>query len=228
MIFDDSFFQLTGGKGPDSGKTAQWTSIDKNKDKEDSNAESTNATVSKDEPAKQEEPIPPGPADLTNVVPGEKWSSEYGNPDFDYVIESDLVIPSVKPKKNEASKPIILAIDDDFASLDLMKIYFARGYEYVPFSGPREAIFYLNENLPDVIFLDCFIHTIKAARVVDIIHSYSELKNVPIYYLCDDYEKSAMENKLPEGVLGIIERPVSRKAIQEVLDKHFPKDAEEK
>lgn len=149
--------------------------------------------------------------------------NEYSNTTGNYFIESDIIIPKIQPAKAESSTPLILVIDDDFETLDLLKIYFARGYEYVPFSGPREAIFYLNEHIPNLILLDCYIHTIKAARVVDIIRSYSDLKEVPIIYLCDDYERGAIESKLPEGVSGVLQRPVSRGDLQAILDKFFPK-----
>lgn len=257
MVFDDSFFQLTGGKDIDGNNTGKktdkkdkdsnlfgdWLSLDDDDTEtgesasSDSSVEASSSNmnpfaspddnVSLDFSSTEEDTPKESSSSLVIpelTPPGEKWSSEYGNPDQDYVIESDLVVPTIKPIKKEESKPCILVIDDDFDTLDLLKIYFARGYEYVSFSGPREAIFYLNEHIPDLILLDCYIHTIKAARVVDIIHSYKEIQEVPIYYLCEEYERGAIETKLPDGVAGIIERPVSRKSIQEMLDTVFPKD----
>ena len=196
MEFDDSFFQLTSASG------------DKTKPK-------PAAPVASEAPSD----VPAIYEGNTGVV-----LNEYSNTTGNYFIESDIIIPKINPTRAEASAPLILVIDDDFETLDLLKIYFARGYEYVPFSGPREAIFYLNEHIPNLIFLDCYIHTIKAARVVDIIRSYSDLKNVPIIYLCEDYERGAIESKLPEGVSGVLQRPISRGDLQNVLDKFFPKN----
>lgn len=251
MVFDDSFFQLTGDKDKSSsGSFLDWSSsdedeevveqqeLDSNEVKEPKPADVSAdiATVVEDENTIQEEVSSDNDKTDSSVIAGsisaedisnysnytgDKWSSEYGNPDYDYVIESDIVMPSIKPQRSEATTPLVLVIDDDFNTLDLMKIYFARGYEYVSFSGPREAIFFLNERIPDLIFLDCYIHTIKAARVVDIIHSYKELEDVPIIYLCEDYEYGAIYSKLPAGVKGLVKRPVSRKDIQSILDKYF-------
>jgi len=153
----------------------------------------------------------------------DKWSSELGNPEQDYVIESDLKVPEIHPTKNEDQNPCIVVIDDDFDTLDLLKIYLSRGFEYVSFSGPREAIFYFNGHLPDLIILDSGIHTIKAPKVIDIIRSYKYLENVPIIYTCDESEKAFVMQDLPEQVSGVITRPVSRANLQYILDKFLQK-----
>lgn len=154
-------------------------------------------------------------------------SSYYSNDreNFDGVVE--MIVPPTKPKKNTAEKPMIVVIDDDFPTIDLMKIYLQREYEYVPFDNAREAIFYLNKCVPDLIFLDCYISIVKSKKVIEIIRSYPEFDNVPIYLLAEPDEIGAMNAKLEKegnlGISGIITRPVARGALQEVLDKVFPK-----
>lgn len=133
----------------------------------------------------------------------------------------DLVSPIIKPKKSEDGSKTVLVIDDDFATLDLMKIYLQREYKYVSFDNPKDAIFWLNGNVPDLIFIDCYLTMISTRRVIDIIKTYAELKEVPIYYLGEPDEVGAISSKLPEGVLGIISRPVARGDLQAILDKSF-------
>lgn len=195
MIFDESFFQLTGGK------------LNHEDEEEISLDDLDELLVTAEENAKHK---------------SDESEDPFNTSSRDYVIESDLVVPTIKRVKVERERPVVLVIDDDFDMLDLLKIYLMRDYEYKPFSGPKEAIFYLNENVPDLIFIDCYIHSIKAARVVDIIHSYKEIAEVPIYYICEEYERGAIERKLPEGVNGIIERPIARGKLQEILDVVFP------
>ena len=67
-----------------------------------------------------------------------------------------IVTPKLGPKKSSA-RPIIVVIDDDYATLDLLKIYLQRDYECATFSNPKEAIFYLNSNIPDAIYIDCYM-----------------------------------------------------------------------
>lgn len=236
MVFDDSFFQVAKGKStaqPTEYKPFSSFNIDLDSEESDNAEEASTQDVSEEAPVEEttsseqsdsstsaEEATPaastPQMADLTSI-PSTIWSSEYGNPDQDYVIESDIVVPCISAKKEEI--PSIVVIDDDFDTLDLLKIYLARGYEYSPFHGPREAIFYLNEHIPDLILLDSNIHTIKATKVIEIIRSYKDLKDTPIVYTCDESEKQFVMENLPEEVCGLISRPVSRGNLQYILDK---------
>ena len=52
---------------------------------------------------------------------------------------------------------------------------------------------------------------------------------MPIVYLAEPSEKAAIENKLPEGVVDIIPRPVKRADLQRMLDEYIkePDPAEE-
>lgn len=234
MVFDDNFFQLTNGKSatspaeykPFSSVSGEINSGELSEEENSENkAENKSETSDIDKSADINASVSPfsSPvADLTDI-PSEKWSSEYGNPNQDYVIESDIIVPNIAPVKEENSIPLVVAIDDDFDTLDLLKIYFARGYEFVPFHGPREAIFYLNEHIPSLILLDSNIHTIKAPKVIDIIRSYKQLAEVPIIFTCDESEKNHVMESLPEQVAGVLSRPISRGNLQYILDKFITK-----
>jgi len=144
----------------------------------------------------------------------ESGDSEMFTPD-------DIVVPDVKPRKAQRAKKLVVVIDDDFSTLDLMKIYLQRDYEYVPFDNPKNAIFYLNSNIPDLIFVDCYLNVMKTKRVVEIIRTYKELSNIPIIYLAEPSEEAAISDKLPEGVRDIISRPVKRADLQRILDTYI-------
>ena len=106
-----------------------------------------------------------------------------------------------------------------------MKIYLQREYEYVAFGNPKEAIFYLNKRVPDLIFLDCYMSVINSKRVLEILRSYSEFENVPIYLLAEPDELGAMNAKIEKegylGISGMVTRPVARGELQKILDKEF-------
>lgn len=152
-----------------------------------------------------------------------EYYSKKSKEDFDDVVE--MIVPPTKPVKSESEKPLIVLIDDDFPTIDLMKIYLQRGYEYVAFDNPREAIFYLNKHVPDLIFLDCYMSVIKAKQIVDIVRSYPEFTSVPIYLLAEPDEIGAMSAKIEKegynNISGIITRPVARGELQAILDVEF-------
>ena len=157
------------------------------------------------------------------------YKCPYGAPDSTMFATDHMLVPDVKPKKAATGRHTIVIVDDDFSTLDLMKIYLQRDYDVELFDNPKNAIFYLNSTVPDVIFIDCYLNVMSTRRVLDIVRSYKELVDVPIVYLAEPSEKAAIENKLPEGVVDIIPRPVKRADLQRMLDEYIkePDPAEE-
>ena len=167
---------------------------------------------------------------LSNLVDGTSGStsgyssgpaSPYGAPDSTMFATDHMLVPDVKPKKAATGRHTIVIVDDDISTLDLMKIYLQRDYDVELFDNPKNAIFYLNSTVPDVIFIDCYLNVMSTRRVLDIVRSYKELVDVPIVYLAEPSEKAAIENKLPEGVVDIIPRPVKRADLQRMLDEYI-------
>jgi len=158
------------------------------------------------------------PLQLEEVESTGKKPIEYITSDKDYVIESDLVIPTVEMVK-KTEKPLIVVVDDDFDTLDLMKIFLSRDYEYEGFSGPREAVFYLNTHNPALVMIDCKIHTMKASSFASIVRSGQGNENVPIVYTGTEEELSRVDkDMLPDYIKGFLMRPVARGQLQEILD----------
>lgn len=145
---------------------------------------------------------------------------------------TQMIMPSTKPKTVRSQKPQIVVIDDDFATLDLMKIYLQREYDFISFDNPKEAIFYLNKHIPSMIFLDCYITMIRCKKVIEILRSYPEYEKVPIYLLVEPDEKGAMEAKVEKGEMpkaaGFLTRPVARGELQKTLDEVFKDNKDKK
>lgn len=197
MGFNDDILKLTGGKG--------FKGIDAKGDKVDVEKTATLGETGKKSP---------------DTSSSDKWSSELGNPDYDYVIESDLVTPVLKAVKDENAKPLIVVVDDDFETLDLIEIYLKRDYTYEGFSGPREAVFYLNQHHPEIVFIDCKIHTMKAMTFVEIIRKIAGNEDVQFVLIGTEEELELFDlDYLPNYVIGTISKPIARGKLQYFIDK---------
>ena len=165
------------------------------------------------------------PANSGNSSQG--YTPEYGgNPDSTMFTTDTMIVPDIKPKRSSGGRKNIVIIDDDFSTLDLMKIYLQRDYDVETFDNPKNAIFFLNGTVPDMIFIDCYLDIMSTKRVLEIIRTYKELVNTPIIYLAEPSEQAAIENKLPEEVSDIISRPVKRVDLQRMLDTYIKEDEE--
>ncbi len=154
-------------------------------------------------------------------------ASPYGAVDSTMFKDDDIVYPDIKPKKAAGQRRKVVVIDDDFSTLDLLKIYLQRDYDVEVFDNPKNAIFYLNGVIPDLIFLDCYLNVMSTKKVLEIIRTYRELADVPIIYLAEPSEQAAIESKLPDGVVDIISRPVSRMDMQRMLDSYIRPEEED-
>ena len=155
------------------------------------------------------------------------YSAEYGgNPDSTMFTTDQMVAPDIKPRKAVGEKRTIVIIDDDFSTLDLMKIYLQRDYTVELFDNPKNAIYFLNGTIPDLIFIDCYLDIMSTKRVLEIITAYKELAGIPIIYLAEPSEQSAIQSKLPECVVDIISRPVKRADLQRILDSYIKEEPE--
>lgn len=141
------------------------------------------------------------------------------HPNEVFSTDDGLETPVIKPVRSENGKPTVVVIDDDYSVLDIMKIYLSRDYECAVFSDPREAIFYMNTHLPDIIFLDCYMTLMDTKRIISIVRSYKEMENVPIYFMVYEEERYVFEHKKDTGAAGIITRPIARGDLQEILDR---------
>ena len=141
------------------------------------------------------------------------------NPNELFSPDDGLETPDIRPVRSESGKSTIVVIDDDYATLDIMKIYLSRDYECAVFSDPKEAIFFMNTHLPDIIFLDCYMTVMNTKKIMSIIRSYKEMEKVPIYFMVYEEERYVFEHKSDTGAAGLITRPVARGDLQKILDK---------
>lgn len=224
MTFDDDFIQLTGikdkaGSDKDTDKKSKEKLPEKKPEVQQEIEQETEQKTQSEEPEESKAERNSFIQDiLSGVSTQNKWASEYGNPDGDYVIESDLVTPVIKPVKAVDEKPLIVVVDDDFETLDLLEIYLKRNYRYQGFSGPKEAVFFLNQNIPDLVLVDCKIHTMKAITFAEIVRTGAG--DIPFVFTGDEYELEQLEKTLlPDYVIGTIRRPVARGDLQDLIDK---------
>lgn len=149
---------------------------------------------------------------------GDKAERPY-NPNEDFVPDDGLETPDIKPVRSQDGRNTIVVIDDDYQTLDIMKIYLSRDYECATFSDPKEAIFYMNTHLPDIIFIDSYMTVMSAKKLISIIRLYKEMEKVPIYFMVYEEERGVFEHRKDLDVEGIITRPIARGDLQKILDK---------
>ena len=114
--------------------------------------------------------------------------------------------------------PTALVIDDNRTMadslaqiLDLLEVQAEVAY------GARTGMIMLQQNIPDVIFLDVNMPGVDGFEVMAYFRRLPQLKNVPVIIITsDDQPETALKAKIT-GVLSLIVKPVSVESIENAL-----------
>lgn len=160
-------------------------------------------------------------ANIINEQPNQPLAEIVDESDFTEAFDEDMIVPDIRPHRPDSDKKIICVVDDDFSTIDLMKIYLQRDYECVTFDDPKNAVFYLNRTVPDLIFIDSYLGVVPTKTFISIVRTYEEMKDIPLVYICDASEEGVLRSRMPKDMAGYITRPIARGDLQSILDRIF-------
>ncbi len=119
----------------------------------------------------------------------------------------------------DGRRPLVLAIDDDPESIEVIQGYLGRdGFQvYAAFSG-REGLLRAHELKPSVITLDVFMPGMDGWGVLEALKSDPDLKHVPVIIL-----SMAEHGSIPKdlGAFASLNKPVSRRTLLSVVQSAY-------
>lgn len=118
----------------------------------------------------------------------------------------------MKPKAKR-----ILIVDDSNTNVILLEAILSnRGYEIIKTSSVREAMPYLEHNLPDLILLDLLMPKVSGYKFLEDIRKNKHTKNIPVMIVTAVTEKESKIKTQKLGIIDYIEKPIN---IQELITK---------
>lgn len=85
--------------------------------------------------------------------------------------------------------------------------------------GARAAIIYLNENSPDVVFMDLNMPGLGGMDVISYMQREPRLAGVPVIVVTSDDQPQTAERARALGVRDLLVKPVQCESIEAVLHK---------
>ena len=120
----------------------------------------------------------------------------------------------LQKRKNNAH---ILMIDDDETCRKLAKDIFSQEYEVYSVASAEEAFTVLERDVPDLILIDAYLPETNGFEVFYLLQKNERLKEIPVIFLTDDYDRDAQVQGFRAGVQDFITKPlVSEIALQRV------------
>ena len=117
----------------------------------------------------------------------------------------------------------ILVIDDDLNMLKTLRYYLQDAYKVTVANSGKVAVDFLLKYTPDLILLDYMMPMYNGAAVLEIIKSREATKNIPVYFLTGQTDKSTVMECLSLKPAGYIVKPVAKDALLEKMAKAFAK-----
>ncbi len=114
--------------------------------------------------------------------------------------------------------PTALVVDDNRTMADgLVQILDLLGVQAEAAYGARTGMIMLQQNIPDVIFLDVNMPGVDGFEVMAYFRRLPQLKDVPVIIITsDDQPETALKAKTT-GVLSLIVKPASVESIENAL-----------
>lgn len=127
-------------------------------------------------------------------------------------------------QSNEVSgRKHILIIDDDLNTLKTMRYYLQDAYKVTVVNSGKVAVDFLLKYTPDLILLDYMMPMFNGAAVLKIIKSREATKDIPVYFLTGQTDRSTVMECLSLKPAGYIIKPVAKDALLDKMAKAFAK-----
>lgn len=136
--------------------------------------------------------------------------------DFRFELMSNEIKNLFETRKAR-TKPLILLVEDDPFTLQLVKLAFKEGFDVITAETARQALVYYQRHLPDMVFLDIQLpdgnglDLLKQMTIAD--------KDSYIVMLSSHSQKEKILDSLSNGSKGFIAKPFTRQRLVDATDK---------
>ena len=129
----------------------------------------------------------------------------------------------LEQSNEESGRKHILIIDDDLNTLKTMRYYLQDAYKVTVVNSGKVAVDFLLKYTPDLILLDYMMPMFNGAAVLKIIKSREATKDIPVYFLTGQTDRSTVMECLSLKPAGYIIKPVAKDALLDKMAKAFAK-----
>ncbi len=123
----------------------------------------------------------------------------------------------------DSNRKHILIIDDDLNMLKTLRYYLQDQYKVTVVNSGKVAVDFLLKYTPDLILLDYMMPMFNGAAVLKIIKSREATKDIPVYFLTGQTDKTTVMECLSLKPAGYIIKPVAKDALLAKMKEAFAK-----
>lgn len=126
-------------------------------------------------------------------------------------------IEHLLPIRKGRVKPLVLLVEDDPFTLQLVKIAFKETFEVITAETARQALVYYQRHLPDIVFLDIQLPDGNGIQLLEQMSGADD--SAYIVMLSSHSQKEKIIECLEHGAKGFIGKPFTRQRLIDAADK---------
>ena len=126
-------------------------------------------------------------------------------------------IQHLLPMRKGRVKPLVLLVEDDPFTLQLVKIAFKETFEIITAETARQALVYYQRHLPDIVFLDIQLPDGNGINLLEQMNKADD--NSYVVMLSSHSQKEKIVECLSHGAKGFIAKPFTRQRLIDAADK---------
>ena len=117
----------------------------------------------------------------------------------------------------------IAIVDADNSNIKLLDIYLHRRFNLVTLNSGMSAIDFFVKNKADLLLISFNMPILDGTKILDSIRWQPNGKNVPAIFMVEGDVEKIKPLCRKEGVIGILQKPVSQMAVKQAIDSVFAK-----
>lgn len=115
----------------------------------------------------------------------------------------------------------VMVVDDSTTIRKSAEIFLSRaGFEVVPIEDGFDALSRVDDEFPDVIFIDVIMPKIDGLQACQIIKRNQKFKNTPIIFLSSKDSEFDKARGLMMGATDYLTKPFTKEAIVEMVNRY--------
>jgi two-component system chemotaxis response regulator CheY len=126
-------------------------------------------------------------------------------------------IHQLTPIRHGRTRPLLLLVEDDPFTLQLVKLAFKENFEVITAETARQALVYYQRHLPDMVFLDIQLPDGNGINILKKISAVDD--NAYAIMLSSHSQKEKILECLDHGAKGFIAKPFTRQRLIDATDK---------
>jgi CheY-like chemotaxis protein len=156
-------------------------------------------------------PLPAPKVEIEETKEEKVVSNEFR---FELVAEK---LTNLQATRKSRTKPLILLVEDDPFTLQLVKLAFKEGFDVITAETARQALVYYQRHLPDMVFLDIQLPDGNGMALLKQMTKAD--KNSHIVMLSSHSQKDIILESISNGSKGFIAKPFTRQRLVDATEK---------